>query len=221
MTCPPLKTRNGHISLSALSLLSRALHWTVAMGLPTYVKAINLVVNGMLLMSGLRDWCAALLRTRVRLNLQASAASRTFERIAIAPRSFAPGAALPIPGDAEFMKVWGSTFTVLGSRVAAPVEGANLMLEQTGGAMEIGIAVAKLTTVWTNTQEGTFLRRNLLGVFGVVQLLMAFLLYKHTAFIKDNYGADLTMWSVLTLAEGLIYLGDVLLRERKTKTKKK
>ena len=77
MTCPPLKTRNGHISLSALSLLSRALHWTVAMGLPTYVKAINLVVNGMLLMSGLRDWCAALLHTRACLNLQASAASRS------------------------------------------------------------------------------------------------------------------------------------------------
>ena len=126
-----------------------------------------------------------------------------------------------MPGDADFMKVWGSSFTVLGSRVAAPVEGANLMLEQTGGAMQVGLAVAKLTTVWTNTQEGTFLRRNLLGVFGVVQLLMAFLLYKHTAFINDNYGADMTVWSVLTLAEGLIYLGDVLLRERKTKTKKK
>ena len=119
------------------------------------------------------------------------------------------------------MLVWGSTTTMMGSRVAAPVEGANLMLENTGGVMQVGLALSKLTTVWTNTQEGTFLRRNLLCAFGVSQLLMAYFMYKHTGSIKENYGADFTVWTILTFVEAVVYLGDVLLRERKTKLKRK
>ena len=41
------------------------------MGLPVYVKAINLTVNVLLLCTGLRDMCVAPLRTRARLNPQA------------------------------------------------------------------------------------------------------------------------------------------------------
>ena len=41
------------------------------MGLPVYVKAINLTVNVLLLCTGLRDMCVASLHTRARLNPQA------------------------------------------------------------------------------------------------------------------------------------------------------
>jgi len=118
------------------------------------------------------------------------------------------------------MLIWGSKITKKHGLVAAPVEGVMLALEQTWGAFTITIAFAKLITVFSNTSEGTFLRRDLLAMFGAMNLVVAYLFNMHLAFLKQKYGFDTYPFVILLSIEGLVYLGDAVLRERKVKSKR-
>ena len=158
---------------------------------------------------------------------------------------FAPGTPLPFPGDDKLMLVllsgsnqslptlsprltarslrsrieqmFGSAKTKKDGLVAAPVEGVFLFLEQFVGVLLITIALAKLSTIFTHTQESTFLRRNLLLVFGLTDLLAAYYGYLHSAFMMDTYGADIRPYIGIFAVEGLSYVHDALLRKRKVK----
>ena len=133
---------------------------------------------------------------------------------------FAPGTPLPLPSSDRMMLMWGSTKTKRDGLVAAPVEGTMLFIEQAWGALFITLALAKLTTVFTHTQEGTFLRRNLLAAFGVSGLLLGYVFYTHSAHVQEVYGANIVGYAGLIALEGAIYLSDALLRPRKVKKSK-
>ena len=118
------------------------------------------------------------------------------------------------------MLMWGSAKTKKDGLVAAPVEGVFLMLEQLVGCFVVAVALAKLAVVFTHTQESTFLRRNLLCVFGFTDVVTAFFMSQHNAFLKETYGADALPFVLVLAAEGVSFLMDALLRERKPKGKK-
>ena len=122
-----------------------------------------------------------------------------------------------MPGDDKMQLVWGSVKTKKMGLVAAPVDGVMLCILQAWGILCLTIALLKLTTVFTHTSEGTFLRRNLLIVFGVCNIAFAASFYKNAPFIYDNYGADNTPYAALLTLEGVVYLADALLRPRKIK----
>lgn len=82
----------------------------------------------------------------------------------------APGAMLPILGDAEF------TRGLFGDVTAGTLDGRRaLALSQLWGALIVAFGMVKLVTIFTNP-EGTFLRRNLMLTIGFGDvLLFAFL----------------------------------------------
>ena len=84
------------------------------------------------------------------------------------------------------------------------------------------VSAAKLTTVFSHSTEGTFLRRNLLITFGVADICIALLLSKHTDFIKTQFGVPFGMapFMAMMFLEGAVYLYDALARPRKTKKTK-
>ena len=132
---------------------------------------------------------------------------------------FAPGVPLPgAPGDDRAMLMWGSVKTKKDGLVAAPVEGVMLFLEQVMGCMLITAALAKLVAVFSHS-ESTFLRRNLLVSFGLTDLLTASFVYSHSEYAMSTYGADLMPYVVIMVVEGLAFLYDALMRERKVKKK--
>ena len=65
--------------------------------------------------------------------------------------------------------------------------------------------------------EGTYLRRNLFISYGLCDLGLAHLFYKHSPFLKATFGADASPFVALFAIEGAVYLHDALFRARRTK----
>ena len=111
--------------------------------------------------------------------------------------------------------IWGHSAGYTGGFTAKPVEGVMLALCQTWGVFVLTVAAVKLTTVFTH-QEGTFLRKNLLIVLGLANLLMAYFFYVNRA-ITAAFGADNMPYVAMMSLEGGLFLYDALMRERKMK----
>ena len=62
--------------------------------------------------------------------------------------------------------------------------------------------------------EGTFLRRNLLLVFGLTDFGIAYIFNSHNEFFLTTYGADASPFVLMLMVEGLAYLSDALFRKR-------
>ncbi len=134
---------------------------------------------------------------------------------------FATGTPLPVIGDDKNMLLWGSAIVKKKGRVQMPVDGVMLFIAQSVGMYLITIALIKLVTVFTNVGEGTYLRRNLFLTFGVADLALAYLLYSHQAFFADfTGGGTLLPYVGLLSCEGLVFVMDATMRDRKTKKAK-
>ncbi len=83
------------------------------------------------------------------------------------------------------------------------------------GCMLATVSAAKLATILTNP-EGTFLRRNLMVVFGIFDVLFAYLMFEKRS-VVDKANADIRPFAAMFLVEGAVFLTDALLRDRSTK----
>jgi len=136
---------------------------------------------------------------------------------------FSPGTPLPMPDDDKLMMIFavGNDKRGCGTESFRLV-GARDFLSNIIGAFIVTVSAAKLTTVFSHSTEGTFLRRNLLITFGVADICIALLLSKHTDFIKTQFGVPFGMapFMAMMFLEGAVYLYDALARPRKTKKTK-
>ena len=134
---------------------------------------------------------------------------------------FAPGTPLPMPDDDKLMGIMAvgndkkstESFRVLGTRD---------FLSNMIGCFIVTVSVAKITTVFSHTSEGTFLRRNLLIMWAAADIVTGAVMYKHNDFIVSQFGVPMGVlpFAVMMFLEAGVYLHDALLRERKTKKKK-
>ena len=87
------------------------------------------------------------------------------------------------------------------------------------GVLLVTLACAKLTTVFSNP-EGTFLRRNLLLVFGALDLFFTYVIVTNmnTGKLAE---VDFKPWIGVVGLEGAVLLQDGAMRDRSTKKGKK
>lgn len=128
----------------------------------------------------------------------------------------ATGTPLPLPDEDKLMKVWTAS---MDKKSTAPFrsDGARDFVAQVWGTFIVALALCKLCTVFTHTVEGTYLRRNLFLVFGVCDLLTAFLLLQHDAFFMASFEVSVKPFIAIMAIEGLVLLQDALMRDRKPK----
>ncbi|MGK3746913.1 MAG: hypothetical protein ACI90V_013776 [Bacillariaceae sp.] len=132
---------------------------------------------------------------------------------------FAPGACIPFFGKSEHKLqsyFWGTS----NSNELVPGQKA---LSKLSGWMLLTLAAAKITTVFSNANEGTFLRRNLFIALGSIQLLGSVALTT----IGDTQSkakesvvsgpASFYHIAILLGGEGLVLLHDALMRNRPIK----
>lgn len=124
---------------------------------------------------------------------------------------FAPGVALPFPGDAKMMEGLYKDVN------KASLEGRKMLFfSNCLGVFIVTLATAKAVTMLTNP-EGTFLRRNLMFVFGFTDLLLAACFQKHAALFAD-LGTSVGPYKVLLLIHGSVLLFDAIARKRTPKS---
>lgn len=87
-----------------------------------------------------------------------------------------------------------------------------------GGIASIGYCAVKLVTVFT-ALEGTYLRRNLFLLFGVIELLYFVNVLDKEAFAKAHTGTSIMPFLFIYALNAIVYLSDALLRVRKEKKK--
>ena len=133
---------------------------------------------------------------------------------------FFPGTALPMPDDDKLVAAFFGPIPVgdCGKKAFDCLPGKMLMLSQLWGVLLATVAATKLTCVLTNP-EGTFLRRNLFLVFGVSDLLMAYLGQVHGPYLATQ-GASVTPFCIALGIEGAALLHDALTRDRAEKKRK-
>ena len=125
----------------------------------------------------------------------------------------ATGTPLPLPDEAKLMMVFKASADKYSSAVFRS-EGAMLFFGQMLGTFILTVAVAKLTLVFTNTTEGTYLRRNLFVAFGMTDLLAAGILFGRDSFFIDNFDVSVKPFIGLMVIEGLVLLVDAFFRPR-------
>jgi hypothetical protein len=107
---------------------------------------------------------------------------------------------------------------VKGKRVFAPVPGEMKFMMSFGGLASLGYCAVKLVTVFT-ALEGTYLRRNLFLLFGVIEILYCINVLDKEAFIKAHTGASIMPLLFIYGMSAIVYLSDALFRVRKQKKK--
>jgi len=123
---------------------------------------------------------------------------------------------LPFLGTAEHQQlqryVWGI------DHPEELVPGQQALLKVSGWAL-ITLAAVKLTTIFTHTNEGTFLRRNLFIALGTTQLVgsIAVTTIGDTQSKAKAAGASFWPLAVILGGEGLVLLHDALMRNRPIK----
>ena len=127
---------------------------------------------------------------------------------------FHPGEAIFLPNDDNLQKF------LFGVDSPSQLSRGQIVYSNLLGHMILVYLSAKLTTVWTATTEGTFLRRNLLTAFGITQIIMGISMYTRFETDLKNAGATFKGLSGLMISEGLIFLYDALFRSRPIKKKK-
>lgn len=127
---------------------------------------------------------------------------------------FAPGAKIPfLPSGEHNLQAyfWGTKSPeelVPSQKAYSKVTGFNLLT----------LAAAKLTILFTNANEGTFLRRNLFIALGTSQLLGSIMLTTGESQTKAKAaGASFWHYAVILGGEGLVLLHDALMRDRPVK----
>ena len=122
-------------------------------------------------------------------------------------------------GEDKMAMMWGSKLTKKGELVGTPIEGVQLVLAREHGLLFVFVGLFSLGVVFSHMSEGTFLRRNLLALLGLMRLGLALHYYVHLDILKENLLDTTVFW--LTVVEmaiiGLFYLADALLRVRKVK----
>ena len=136
--------------------------------------------------------------------------------VACARDIFFPGTPLPLQGDEQLMLIWGSKVDKKGNVSPAAVEGVMLMIAQISGLVWATVALIKLVTVFSH-QEGTFLRRNLFAVFGLMDLAFAAVFSTFEPLLQKRFGASVTPYVALFVVEGVAFLQDALMRPRKVR----
>jgi len=93
------------------------------------------------------------------------------------------------------------------------------LLSKVSGWALITLAAVKLTTIFTHTNEGTFLRRNLFIALGTTQLVgsIAVTTIGDTQSKAKAAGASFWPFAVMLGGEGLVLLHDALMRNRPIK----
>jgi len=138
--------------------------------------------------------------------------------LAIAVRDLvSPGTPLPLPNDDKLQLLVGWTM-VKNKRVLAPVPGEMNFMMSFGGIASIGYCAVKLVTVFT-ALEGTYLRRNLFLLFGVIELLYFVNVLDKEAYTKAQTGTSIMPFLFIYALNAIVYLSDALLRVRKEKKK--
>jgi len=99
------------------------------------------------------------------------------------------------------------------------VPGQQQALSKVSGWALITLAIVKLTTIFTHTNEGTFLRRNLFLALGTTQLVgsIAVTTIGDTQSKAKAAGASFWPFAVMLGGEGLVLLHDALMRNRPIK----
>ena len=127
---------------------------------------------------------------------------------------FAPGAKIPFFPSADHdlqAFFWGTKSPqelVPGQKAYSKLTGLNLL----------ALAAVKLTCVFSNANEGTFLRRNLFIALGTSQLLGSIMLTTGESQTKAKAaGASFWHYAVILGGEGLVLLHDALMRDRPVK----
>mmetsp|Transcript_28800 Transcript_28800/g.73954 ORF Transcript_28800/g.73954 Transcript_28800/m.73954 type:complete len:163 (+) Transcript_28800:16-504(+) len=132
---------------------------------------------------------------------------------------FFPGMGLPgMPDDDKVIgAVFGSYPNVgsCGKKEVGCIPGRMLFLSQCWGCMVVTIALLKLVTVFSNP-EGTFLRRNLFIVFGLMNLLMGGMILMHEPYFVSQGASALGFFGAFAV-EGLVLVADGMMRDRKAK----
>jgi hypothetical protein len=133
---------------------------------------------------------------------------------------FFPGAALPLPDDDKLIaSVFGAQpVGSCGKKEIGCVPGRMLFVSQLWGLMVVSLALAKLATVFSHP-EGTLLRRNLFYLFGLSDLLAAFVCFSHESYFNSQ-GASGMGFVLAFAAEGGVLVADALMRPRPTKKTK-
>jgi len=92
-------------------------------------------------------------------------------------------------------------------------------LSKVSGWTLVTLAAVKLTTIFTHTNEGTFLRRNLFIALGTAQLVgsIAVTTIGDTQSKAKAAGASFWPLAVILGGEGLVLLHDALMRNRPIK----
>jgi len=128
----------------------------------------------------------------------------------------APGVALPFPPmDATNVKaLWPdvSKPTIEGQR--------SRFLCQIVGLLWVGFFAIKLTTIFSHP-EGTFLRRNLMIVCGMIDVAAAAVMQTFSQVFADGLGVNATPFVAVFLIEGAALLFDAIARKRPAKKAKK
>ena len=161
------------------------------MAVPTHVKVIVSIVSFILACAGSRD-------------------------------IFFPGSGVPFLPDDDKLIV-----TVFGEQPVGACtpreakagcrEGQMLFVSQLWGSMVVSLAATKLAVVYHD--ESTFLRRNLMAVLGVSDLIMSFIIYTHEGYFNGQGVSG--MGFILSLGiEGAVLLYDVVTRKRVAKKTK-
>lgn len=126
---------------------------------------------------------------------------------------FSPGAATFLPKDDNLQLFF---FGVPPSEITRGQACHSNLL----GHMILVVLGAKLTTVFSATSEGTFLRRNLLVAFGLTELVMGISMFSRFEGDLNRAGASFKGLSTAMCLEGSIFLYDALFRKRVVKDKK-
>ena len=129
---------------------------------------------------------------------------------------FAPGAGIPFfPRGERNLQAY-----FWGTRKPDELVPAQKACSRLSGLSLVALAVAKLTIVLTNSNEGTFLRRNLFVALGATQVAGSVLLTAGESEGKAREaggGASFWTYAVVLGAEGLVLLHDAFLRDRPVK----
>jgi|MDSW01.1.fsa_nt_gb hypothetical protein len=122
---------------------------------------------------------------------------------------FAPGEPIPLPDDNLFQAHFHGE---------PPSDSKMAWIFQLFGSFMLMSAFAKLTVVFGHS-EGTFLRQQLLFVFGCLDLVCARVVFSYDGFGEKTFDV-LGGFGILHAIEGVAFISDAIFRERVAKDAK-
>lgn len=156
--------------------------------------------------------CPKMVQSHPPFYIKAISVLSSFVFGSVASRNiFRPGQPIFLPNDANLQ-----LFFYGGSQLTRGQE----CLSNLTGHMTLIVIGTKLATVFSATSEGTFLRRNLLVVFGVTQVLTGISIFSRFEGDLNQAGGSFKGLAGVMIVEGSMFLYDALFRARPVKKDK-